>query len=587
MCGINGVWQQQGTIDKMLFNKMRDTLAHRGPDDAGTWMNSDGNIAFGHRRLSFMDIGSGGKQPMLSTDSKIVISVNGEIYNYPQLKTELEAYGHRFVSNSDSEVIIHAWEEWGAKMLLKFNGMFAIALYDNFTKELLLARDRFGIKPLYYHYRNDRLFFASEIKAIITHCPELKKINPSAMSDFFTYRYIPSPGTIYEDISKLEPAEYILFKNGELKEKEKFWTPNFTSAKFSQDDISDQIQKLFDKSVLMHTQSHVGIGSFLSGGYDSSAIVASLNKHGINANTFSIGFDNWDKSEDYYAKIVAEKLNMPHYSKKVDAGHLDILDKLMYHYDEPIADISIIPTYLVSSLAVQHNKAVLSGEGADEFFAGYTWHYENIEREKYNNKLFRKKIKPLAFSVESYSKAMAMGHLRYNELTNLFTKDYSAAISEDSDWFYRKNANLNPGLNRFRNMDMRCFMGELVLTKIDRASMANSLEVRVPFLENELTNFLMKIHPKMLYKDGFKKYQLYRIIKNQLPKEILQRNKQGFVGPDTYYEDVTWYKGIIEDSHLVDGNIINNVTLNNYLKNKEYWKLWKFAVLESWYRKWF
>lgn len=170
MCGINGVWHQQETIDTLLFDKMRDSLAHRGPDDAGTWTDPDKNIAFGHRRLSFMDLGSGGKQPMLSSDSKNVISVNGEIYNYPELKSELEKSGHKFISNSDSEIIIHAWREWGVAMLPKFNGMFAFALYDKNSNELLLARDRFGIKPLYYHHRNDRLFFASEIKAILTYC---------------------------------------------------------------------------------------------------------------------------------------------------------------------------------------------------------------------------------------------------------------------------------------------------------------------------------------------------------------------------------------------------------------------------------
>ncbi|MFW5805310.1 MAG: asparagine synthase (glutamine-hydrolyzing) [Bacteroidales bacterium] len=585
MCGINGVWHRDKTINEQAFTAMRDSMIHRGPDDAGTWYNANKNMAFGHRRLSFMDLTESGKQPMLSADNNIIITVNGEIYNYPELKQELEAKGHQFVSQSDSEVIIHAWREWGTDMLPKLNGMFAFALYDMSNESILLARDRFGIKPLYYHIDGNNLFFGSEIKAILHYEPGLKIIRPQSLADYFTYRYVPSPYSIYQDIYKLEPGSYMLIKQGKPMVK-KYHEFTGNNLHIKQKDITPALYSMFKNSVKMHTQSEVPVGSFLSGGYDSSAIVYMLKKNKLTANTFSIGFSDWEESEDQYAKLVADHFNMPHFSKKAKGGHLDMMDKLMYHYDEPIADISIIPTYLVSELAAGHNKAVLSGEGADELFSGYTWHYENMEALNRQKRWWQKNPDLPPFSVEAYSRAMAMGHLRHNELTSLFTQEYKEHIPEDSDWFYRKHATGKPDLDRFRRMDLRCFMGELVLTKIDRASMAHSLEVRVPFLENELSDFLMKLPPDLVYKKGYKKYRLYQLIKNALPEPILKRKKQGFVGPDIYYQNKSWYQQVVNDSQLVKDKILNSKTLTNYIDRESYWKLWKFAVLEHWYQQW-
>jgi asparagine synthase (glutamine-hydrolysing) len=589
MCGINGVLSKSTTIDSIRFDSMRDTLIHRGPDGAGTWIHENQHIAFGHRRLAFMDLSETGAQPMKSSDVQIIITVNGEIYNYPELKQQLEQAGHRFQSTSDSEVIIHAWREWKLGMLEKLNGMFAFALWDNQTQELLLARDRFGIKPLYYHYSENQIAFASEIKAIISYFPQLKAIRKASIADFFSYRYIPSPYTIYQDIHKLEPGGFLLIDKAGKTKSGQYYHKTVEPSKLSQKDITEQLHSLLKQSVKMHTQSDVPIGSFLSGGYDSSAIVQMLRENNYTANTFSIGFDNWQNSEDQYAKLVAKHFNMPHFSHKANNADLDLLPQLLLHYDEPIADISIIPTYLVSKLAAQHNKAVLSGEGADELFAGYTWHYDNIQRKKSVNRIL-KSIKrentPAPFSVEAYSQAMAMGHLRNPELQGLFTDEFSHEIPKDSDWFYRQEAAQDSGLNRFRKMDMRCFMGELVLTKIDRASMANSLEVRVPFLENNLVDFMLALPEKKLYKKGYKKFQLHEIIKNQMPQEILQRNKQGFVGPDSYYENASWYKSQIENATSCMDGIIQKSELKRYLSQQAYWKLWKFVVFETWYKEW-
>ena len=585
MCGINGAWHSDKTINEDQFIAMRDSMRHRGPDDAGVWYNTSKNLGFGHRRLAFMDMSESGRQPMESEDDRIVVTVNGEIYNYQELKSELESKGYSFFSRSDSEVILYAWQQWHTGMLEKLNGMFAFALYDNKTDELLLARDRFGIKPLYYHHSDNRFLFASEIKAIISYAPDLKQIRPASLADFFTYRYIPSPYTIYQDIHKLEPATYLL-KHGNKTKVNTYWSPPEPSSKTKTKRIPDELENLFRRSVKMHTQSELPVGSFLSGGYDSSAIVSALYDNNITANTYSIGFSNWKGSEDKYASMVAGHFNMPHFSKTSEHSHLDLLNQLMQHYDEPIADISILPTWLVSEMASEKNKAVLSGEGADELFGGYTWHHENIEKNRWKNRLKPGKTSPAPFSVEAYNQAMAMGHLRSNGLNNLLTSDYADSIPADSDWFYRKHAGGAPNADRFRRMDLRCFMSELVLTKVDRASMAHSLEVRVPFLENKLVDYMLSLPHQQVYKRGVQKYRLQQIIKNKLPQEILQRKKQGFVGPDRYYRNAKWYAGIISESELVADGIIRKSEIKHYLNNRMYWKLWKFAVLENWYKTW-
>lgn len=590
MCGINGILLKNDMINVSALTKMRDSLIHRGPDGAGIWIHDNQKMGFGHRRLAFMDLSPQGIQPMQSSDKNIIITVNGEIYNYPQLRKSLEAKGHKFQSNSDSEVIIHAWREWNAGMLSKLNGMFALALWDNTEQKLLLARDRFGIKPLYYHSSATQCGFASEIKAIISYFPSLKKIRKASVADYFSYRYVPSPFTIYEDIKKLEPGTFLLLDKDFKTSIQTYFTPNLKQkVKLSQNEISEIIHDLLSKSVKMHTQSDVPVGSFLSGGYDSSAIVQMLRENEYSANTFSIGFDNWQGSEDQFAKLVANHFSMPNFSHKAMNADLDLLPKLMHHYDEPIADISIIPTFLVSQLAVKHNKAVLSGEGADELFAGYTWHYDNIALQNpftYLKHSLQKRHPATAFSTEAYSRAMSMGHLREKELEQLFTDDFTAEIPTDSDWFYRQSGNEIKGLDKFRHMDMRCFMGELVLTKIDRASMANSLEVRVPFLENKLANFMLSLPPKMLYKSGFKKFQLHEVIKHNMPQAILNRKKQGFVGPDYYYENASWYQSQIEHSKSCKDGIFKKSELKDYLAKQSYWKLWKFVVFENWYKVW-
>lgn len=590
MCGITGWWSKSHEIDKSLFNSMRDSLIHRGPDGFGSYFCSSKNLALGHRRLSFLDLSESGSQPICNEDKTIWLTVNGEIYNYLELREELKE-NHVFKSATDSEVIIHAYEEWGMDMINKLEGMFAFGLWDENKQKLILARDRFGIKPLYYYLDDNQMIFASEIKAIIKNPNIPRDIDFGSFCDFFVYRYIPSPKTIFKNIYKLEPAHYIEFSNVSQISKIEYYKFSFDNNHQAQKQVVSELENLLSESVKIHIRSEVSIGSFLSGGYDSSAMVNFFADHQKEFNTFSIGFSNWEASEHLFAEIVAKKFKTTHFSEVLDKTSLDILRDLVYYYDEPIADISIIPTYQVSKLAAGHNKAVLSGEGADEIFAGYTWHRDYLwhvsKKDIKSAKKWGWDLPINNFDIESYSKAMGMGEFDKNELQKLLNPEIHNNIPEDTNWFYRKYYKDElPNPKQFQYMDIKCFMGELVLAKVDRASMANSLEVRVPFLNSKIVSKLLNLSPEVYFDKSKQKVLLYKVLKNKLPGKILKRRKQGFVGPDNYYMDFEWYKDTLKYSLLVENNIINRDCIDNYLNNKEHWKLWKIAVMELWYKKW-
>lgn len=591
MCGITGWWSKNSPVNRELFDRMRDTLSHRGPDGFGSYFSENYNLALGHRRLSFLDLGESGKQPICNEDQTIWLTINGEIYNYIELREILISKNHIFKSNTDSEVVIHAYEEWGIDMIKKLEGMFAFGLWDEKNQKLILARDKFGIKPLYYYLDSEQLIFASEIKAIIENTDIKREIDFTSLSEYFIYRYIPSPKTIFKNIYKVEPAHFLEISNDlDIKKTEYFKLEIHNQIEKQKTSIKE-IDKILKKSVEIHIRSEVPVGSFLSGGYDSTAIVKYFSEFEKGFNTFSIGFNDWDGSEHHFAKIVANKFGTSHHSEILDSSSLDILDDLMYFYDEPIADISIIPTYQVSKLASKHNKAVLSGEGADELFAGYTWHRNylwNITKKQIkDSKKWGWELPVNNFDVDSYSKAMAMGNFDTDELKQLLSPELHKYIPEDTKSFYRKHFDENiPRPKRFQILDIKCFMGELVLTKVDRASMANSLEVRVPFLHSDICNKMLGLDPSVYFDKKKQKIILRRILKGTVPSVILKRKKQGFTGPDKYYMDFEWYRKNLENSELVKAGIINNQAIDLYLENQDHWRLWKIAVLEKWYQKW-
>jgi asparagine synthase (glutamine-hydrolysing) len=586
MCGIAGYINLKEKISQSLINQMTDSLAHRGPDGEGTFISRDKHIAFGHRRLSFLDLSEQGKQPMKDNSGKIVITLNGEIYNFLQLKEELRN-DYDFKTNTDTEVILAGYQKWGIEVVNKLKGMFAFALLDEEKQKLFLVRDRFGIKPLYYTIQDSKLLFASELKAIHSIGVVKREIDFSAFSDYFVYRYIPSPKTIWKNIQKLPPAYYAEIDTFCLDvQYTEYW--KLESENNLVNNSVEKVNEILHDSVKQHIYADVPIGAFLSGGYDSSALVYYMNQLNQKPNTFSIGFSKWEKSEDQFAKIVANHLEVLNESVIADEHSLDLVDIMPNVYDEPIADISIVPTYMVSKLARSRVKAVVSGEGADEIFGGYTWQ-NDFYNKSYPSSLFGKlkqKLNP-ADPVAFYAQAMAMGWFDKEELQKMLHPDLHQHIPQDVHWFYRQNfqSELTP-LKSIQMMDMKCFMGELVLTKVDRASMANSLEVRVPFLDHELFEYVFKQDEKEYFKKNQTKYLLYKNIEYQLPKEILDRKKQGFVGPDAYYMNIDWYKNQLKNSKLVELKMINQKYIDDLLKETYSWKLWKILIMEKWFQKW-
>ena len=591
MCGIIGQINFKNRIDVDLFVKMRDTLQHRGPDDKGLYISKNKCVALGHRRLSFIDLSDAGRQPMCNENQTIWLTCNGEIYNFPDLKKQLEEKGHIFSSKTDSEVIIHGYEEWGIDVLQKLKGMFAFAIYDKTRQTLFIARDRFGIKPLYWYRDSNSFIFASEIKGIIENPAVRKEIDFSSLSDYFAYRYVPSPKTIWKNIYKLPPAHFLeLNIAGNINLKE-YWNLRFDSKKADEKDVVSKVNDLLRTSVQSHVTSDVPVGSFLSGGYDSSALVYYLNQLEHDTQTFSIGFEGWEKSEHQYAEIVSNHFKTRHTSTIIGPESLDTVKELSTFYDEPIADISIVPTYLISKTAAENVKAVVSGEGADELFCGYTWQKEYHDFQTGVSRLSRFKnrmgLSKKPYAITQYSNAMAMGKFDSWNIGNLLNEDFISDIPSESDWFYRKHykKDLSP-VKSFQNMDIKCFMAELVLTKIDRASMANSLEVRVPFLDHELFEYLFKLDESVYFKKNSTKFLLKENIKKVMPETILKRSKQGFVGPDSYYMDIDWYKSNLLGGELIKSDIIQKDELKRLIEEKDHWRLWKILVFEFWYSRW-
>ncbi|MFN3444474.1 MAG: asparagine synthase (glutamine-hydrolyzing) [Bacteroidia bacterium] len=586
MCGILGLITPNELINQELFTKMVNTLQHRGPDDWGTYFNPEHKLALGHTRLSFLDLTATGKQPLSNKEETIWITFNGEIYNYLELREELKK-SYVFTTKTDTEVLIAAYLKWGIDFINKLKGMFAFGLFDVQKQKLYLVRDRFGIKPLYYYNNGKQLIFASELKAIMASDMVQKQINFSAFADYFVYRYIPSPKTIWQNVHKLPPAHFAEIDVKTLiQENTEYWKLDFDNNEIPTPKLAHQIDEILQHSVKEHTRADVPIGSFLSGGYDSSALVHYMKQLNQNPKTFSIGFSKWEKSEDQFAAIVAKHLNVENTAIIADEHSLDLVNKMPDVYDEPIADISIVPTYMVSQLARKQVKAVLSGEGADEIFGGYTWQHDFANKHQHKNWL-QKLLIPKTDTVSFYANAMAMGLFDTEELKKMLHQSLHQHIPEDVHWFYRQHfkTKLSP-LKSIQYLDMKCFMGELVLTKIDRASMANSLEVRVPFLDHTLFEKIFSVSEKSYFNPNQTKQLLYQNIKHYLPKSILERKKQGFVGPDSYYMNLDFYKTELANSALVKHQIINQNYLDELLKETYNWKLWKILVMEKWFKKW-
>ena len=589
MCGILGQIKNDKIVDEERFLKSLELLRHRGPDGYDTKLLNNSRVVLGHRRLSIIDLSDLAKQPMTNENEDVWLTFNGEIYNHLQLRNQLIEFGHRFISQSDSEVLIHGYEQWGIQGLLsKIRGMFSFGIWDQRSNKLTLARDRFGIKPMYYSHDENGMCFGSEIKALLPLLETKPSLNFGSIADFFVYRFTPSTNTIWKEIQKLPPGNYLEFEYGKIQ-KHKYWDFNIGDSSISENDLINEFEHLFQESVKEHLVSDVEIGVFLSGGYDSTSIVSELNKIGQNLSTYSIGFKNWERSEDGLARQVSQHFGTDHHEKIISGENLlESFDKLMYYYDEPIGGTSFLPTYEVSRLASNDVKVVLSGDGGDELLAGYNWHYKIISelnsswRSRFS---FKRGKSQLVLS--KYFNQMSWAGYSYTDVNKLFGGNIFQNQSPSELSVYEDVLGYtNDPVKQLQLLDYKYFMPEVILPKVDRASMACSLEARVPFLDHRLTELLMSTSTKRYFKPPIKKYPLYKMIAKSVPDSVLKAPKRGFGAPLYFEEASSTILRVLSESILVEKKLIDIEVLNSKIKNRDLRGLWPVFVLDSWMRKW-
>lgn len=625
MCGITGF---VGFNDKNLIKRMTQVISHRGPDDHGYF--SDKNIELGNRRLSIIDLSKNGRMPMCNENEDIWITYNGEIYNFQELRKELEEKGHRFKSNTDTEVIIHAYEEYGQNCVKKFNGMFAFAIWDarKGKKQLFLARDRLGVKPLYYTKKGNKFIFGSEIKSILKYKEPKKEINLNALSSYLSLRYTLGNETLLKGIFKVPPASVLTYKNRQIK-IETYWNSEHNKINLSEKAVQQRVYNYLKDSVQKRLVSDVPLGVFLSGGVDSSVIVSLMRDLGIeDIKTFSIGFEDERISELRYARKVAEKFSTDHHEYTIKQDSLEKLPEMIWHLEEPIAAASYVPYYFLCKKAREKVTVVLAGEGADELFGGYV-HYKNlllgkkvpdfVKRmlqkevikkilEKVPVKLYdkafdypvsmgdegRKRLVDFASSlndgVKSYSlNASLFSEENKTELSNGFILENSVNILRE---MMKSNTDV---LNKITSFEIKNWLPDRILLQQDKISMASSLEAREPFLDFRFVEFTQSLPPRYKIQKGIGKYILKKAFEKSLSKEILYRKKIGFFVPLENWMDNKENFGYLIDEYL-DKKTLAKRNLNcNYVeklmkhRNKSRFlysnQLFSLIALEIWQRK--
>ena len=552
MCGICGFnWN-----DAELVERMAGVIAHRGPDQHGVFC-ADG-ISLGHRRLSIIDLSEQGRQPMSNEDGSIRMVFNGEIYNFQELRDELLAKGHKFASHSDSEVIIHAYEEYGVEAIHKLRGMFAFAVWDSRKKRLMVARDRIGIKPLYYYHKNGKFIFASEIKAILEDKTVARQLNHQALYDYLGFEFVAAPDTMFQDIRKLPAGHYLLFDGSNVEVKQ-YWDLHFArgDAPLSYAEAVERERTMLDDAVRSHLVSDVPLGVFLSGGLDSSTIVALMRRHITGKlRTFTIGYEDKTFSELDYAQQVAEQFETEHHILQIDSLKPEYIEKTLWHLDEPMTDLSSIPLYLVCKKAKEYATVCLSGEGGDEIFAGY----DRFKASRINRLLGgipgpllyplaralpdrpQKKgaLNMLKRFLEGSSLPPEGGHLRWQYFSNssqdnlLFSSAFKERASLDPFRRVREHAaacDATDIVNREIYLDTRFMMTDSVLMKVDKMSMASALEIRVPFLDHKVVEFNASLPGDWKLKGLRTKHILRSALEGLLPDNIVNRGKQGYSLP--------------------------------------------------------
>jgi asparagine synthase (glutamine-hydrolysing) len=592
MCGISGQLRfDDEPIDENLVKRMTRRLAHRGPDGAGHYFGR--RIGLGHRRLAIIDL-EGGRQPMFDQDRSLCLVSNNEIYNYLELRQELEAKGYRFKTASDTEVILHLFKEEGEQCFRKLEGMFAFAIWDDAEETLYLARDPFGIKPLYYYQDSSVLIFASEMKALLEYPRLDSELDLAAIDKYFGSLALPEPHTVFRRVRKLPAGHFLKVRGGKVR-LERYWEPRFETPllygrgrKVSIYDLEDQLRHQLEQTVKLSLRSDVPVGLLLSGGVDSSTIAAFASReNGKRLHTFSAAFTENEFNEASFSRLVSKRFGTRHHEILVTKGKATrIASRLVELMDEPFADSSSIPTYAVCELASAYVKTVLSGEGADELFGGYSWHVVKAPLGRVWD----------AAAIAEHPTRVVFAE---NERTALYSKDWKNEIRKlhrsASHSVESHNLNGLSPLNRSLLEDLRIYLPSDILFKSDRMSMIHSLEVRVPFLNHQFAEFAIRLPEKMKVNGKTRKYLLKRIMTGILPQPILERPKKGFAIPmDLWlWEKGQWREMIYDtifsrrtrDRGQLDMKILERLQHEHErLENFHGYKLWTIYTFEMWQR---
>src|ERR1700730_5378009 len=621
MCGICGIVSADPSehFDLRIIQRMRDTLAHRGPDDKGAYLGP--GVALGHRRLSIIDLRPEGRQPMSNEDGHVQIVFNGEIYNFGEHRDWLIAKGHRFKSRTDTEVIIHLYEELGVDCLKRLRGMFAFAIWDERKRLLFLARDRLGKKPLFYHFDGKRLLFASEIKALLAHPSVTAAADPQAIDYYVSLGYVPGPFSAFKGVRKLPPAHYLTFSHGKLEIKRYWQVHYFPKLELSENEACAQIVERLTEAVKLRLISDVPLGAFLSGGIDSSAIVALMARLSNSpVKTFSIGFNEPEYDETEHARSVAQQFGTEHHQFTVEPDAIDILETLVWHFDEPFADSSALPTYYLSKLTREHVTVALNGDAGDENFAGYPRYLVTLLSQylysgsgplrgvmgstaAQGRKLFRdnsKMARCLRLIERTLKSGPRLGYLRlrtHRPGESMYSADFASSVDRDaaeklimaaydrSDAKHIVDATLNVDLDLYLPYDL--------LVKVDIASMAVGLEARSPMVDHEFVEFVATLPARFKISGLTLKAIFKKALRGLLPERILTRRKMGFGVPLDH-----WFRGQL--SELLRDTLLSQRSLERgYFRRRSVeqlveahisgrsnhqYQLWNLLMLELWHR---
>ena len=623
MCGITGFISKDKTEAvgrrEALLGRMCASITYRGPDEQGTVVRD--RAALGMRRLSIIDLKTG-QQPIFTEDGNLAIVFNGEIYNYRELKRELEARGHRFKTNSDTETILHAFEEYGPECLQHLRGMFAFAIWNFRDESLFIARDRVGKKPLFYALTPDGEFvFGSELKTLLAHGRIEKKIDFAALDAYLAFAYVPEEFCIFENVRKLAPAHYLVYRDGRV-ETHKYWDFEYNLAPIvkTEEEYVEILRAKIDEAVRIRMISEVPLGAFLSGGVDSSTIVAMMARHSERpVKTFSIGFHEDSFSELKYARLAAEHFGTEHHEFIVTPDLVELVDELVWHFDEPFADPSSLPTFMVSKMAREFVTVVLSGDGGDELFAGYKRYVRDLRRSPFARLprgLRKGVLQPLSESlphgargknylynvsldgIERYIDSLS----QFNALRkkSLYSRELQARLNGERGAgerlfkaFADRVESVDP-IDRLLYLDSKTYLPGDILTKVDRMSMANSLEARSPLLDHELIEIVTRIPANLKMKGAETKYILKKAMEGIVPEEILYREKQGFGMPIEEWINNQLRERIVDDLQSAralergyfEKSYIRTLLDEHSVGRRDHsWALWTLWMLELWHRR--